>query len=30
MESDQNYEHFLYKHVDEKEADAIAWTFINK
>jgi D-arabinose 1-dehydrogenase-like Zn-dependent alcohol dehydrogenase len=27
---EQNFEHFLYKHCDEKEADAIGWAFVNK
>ena len=26
----ENYEHMLYKHCDEKEADAVAWAFVNK
>lgn len=26
----ENYEHSLYKHCDEKEADAIAWAFVSK
>ena len=26
----EKYEHELYKHCDEKEADAIAWAFVNK
>ena len=26
----ENYEHELYKHCDIKEADAVAWAFVNK
>lgn len=27
---EEKYEHALYKHCDEKEADALAWAFVNK
>jgi D-arabinose 1-dehydrogenase-like Zn-dependent alcohol dehydrogenase len=26
----QNYEHFLYKHCEQKDADGVAWAFVNK
>ena len=26
----ENYEHEIYKHCEEKDADAIAWAFVNK
>ena len=28
--SKESYEHKLYKHCEEKEADAVAWAFVNK
>ena len=26
----EKYDHEFYKHCDEKDADAIAWAFVNK
>ena len=30
MVETEHYEHEFYKHCDEKDADAIAWAFVNK
>jgi D-arabinose 1-dehydrogenase-like Zn-dependent alcohol dehydrogenase len=29
-QTEKNFDHFLYQHCEEKEADAVAWAFVNK